>query len=230
MKEKNTSYYYGGNSEAVSHRIGIVDALKGKPYLDLMEVGVEKWRADAVKGARKMLGFVEDQSKSGRRRKKKERRKHKGKHEGLIAAHAPLKMDVDALQTGTDPDTDGEEVDEGMDVDVKPTATSFTGPENPSTVGTVQDHEAIPLEQPQAAKKWIPIPGKLDPEMRITSWFTCTKCHTLEPAYKRLKVLDFKGLCAHSCVQVDKKKRDRTKWSLSECSSPCMIRWVLTVS
>ncbi|PVF97401.1 hypothetical protein CPB86DRAFT_826475 [Serendipita vermifera] len=61
---------------------------------------------------------------------------------------------------------------------------------------------------------WLPTENKLDPEKRVTSWFTCTKCNDVEPRYKRMMVLDFKGLCAHECKEKHKSARDRTSWDI----------------
>jgi hypothetical protein len=50
-----------------------------------------------------------------------------------------------------------------------------------------------PIEQPQ--KK----PNNPRVELLATAWFICRSCPYLEPAYERLGVLDFAGICAHQC-------------------------------
>jgi hypothetical protein len=71
-------------------------------------------------------------------------------------------------------------------------------------------------------KPWRSDPHKVDPELRITSWFVCTKCREVDSAYKRLRVLDFKGLCTHQCVQPGKKKKDVTSWHICKRLILCL--------
>ncbi|KIM22131.1 hypothetical protein M408DRAFT_28941 [Serendipita vermifera MAFF 305830] len=61
---------------------------------------------------------------------------------------------------------------------------------------------------------WHSLPGKLDPEMRVTSWFMCTRCTHMDPRYKRMRVLDFRGLCSHECSQKDWGRANSKKWSI----------------
>ncbi|KIM22133.1 hypothetical protein M408DRAFT_28943 [Serendipita vermifera MAFF 305830] len=65
-----------------------------------------------------------------------------------------------------------------------------------------------------AAPMWHSTPGKLGPEMRITSWFVCIRCTNMDPGYKRMRVLDFRGVCAHECSQKDWGKTNAKKWSI----------------
>jgi hypothetical protein len=70
----------------------------------------------------------------------------------------------------------------------------------------------------QSPPKWHSVPGKLDPEMRVTSWFVCTSCTNMDPGYKRMRVLDFRGICAHECWQKDWSKAQRKNWNIGMCS------------
>jgi hypothetical protein len=67
-----------------------------------------------------------------------------------------------------------------------------------------------------ASLAWQPTEGKLNPESRITSWFTCIKCKDVEPAYKKMMVMDFAGICVHECKEKHKSVRDRTPWDIGE--------------
>ncbi|CAG8609881.1 11673_t:CDS:2, partial [Acaulospora colombiana] len=62
---------------------------------------------------------------------------------------------------------------------------------------------------------WRPTENKLDPESRVTSWFTCTKCNDVEPRFKRMMVLSFEGVCTHKCKEKHKSVKDRTPWDIN---------------
>ncbi|KIM24212.1 hypothetical protein M408DRAFT_242821 [Serendipita vermifera MAFF 305830] len=54
--------------------------------------------------------------------------------------------------------------------------------------------------------------------MRVTSWFVCIRCTNMDPGYKRMRILDFRGVCAHECSQKDWGKTNAKKWSV-DCFS-----------
>ncbi|KIM22153.1 hypothetical protein M408DRAFT_333054 [Serendipita vermifera MAFF 305830] len=61
---------------------------------------------------------------------------------------------------------------------------------------------------------WNPIPGKLDPELRVTSWFICTRCTNLDAPYNRMRVLDFRGICSHVCWEKDRSRSQQRSWNI----------------
>lgn len=61
---------------------------------------------------------------------------------------------------------------------------------------------------------WHSIPGKLDPELRLTSWFICTRCTNIDPPYKQMRVLDFRGICAHVCWTKDRSRSQQQPWNV----------------
>ena len=61
---------------------------------------------------------------------------------------------------------------------------------------------------------WHSLPEKLDPELRVTSWFICTRCINMDPEYKRMRVLDFRGMCAHECWEKSWNKKQQKGWNI----------------
>lgn len=169
--DQNRCRVVGG--ELVSDKISIEEILREKQNMELVGVGVAKWKEGAVKGARRLLGYGESGKKQQRRRRRKKGRVNE--QEG----------------TGVDP-------------------FSITNANHDPT-STKVDFTAItkPTLSP-----WYPQPSKLNPEFRVTALFTCKKCKTLEAKYKRSRVLDFRGLCAHQCTMKDRSKNDVPKWSI----------------
>jgi hypothetical protein len=95
------------------------------------------------------------------------------------------------------------EINAGMDVDIEQSAQNPVAPQ-PDT------------ERPNRSRKWYKTPGKLDPEFRVTAWFVCNRCQSLESGYRRLGVLDFAGMCAHQCRRPDLSKANPVPWDISE--------------
>lgn len=210
--ERESSRYSYDPTEVVSDKIGISRALRFNGNLDLLDVAVAKWRVEAVKGARQLLGYdVGGLSKSKKRRTKKERQGWKMKKE-IIRFMADVQ---DTMEEDDDDHTDNqEEGDDEEDAEQATEATTSAPPVTAPAETMEVDSTKTSTDLPTQKQIYQPKPGKLDPEMRVTTWFSCTKCHTYDSAYKRLKVLDFKGMCSHECVQKDKKKKDRPKWNI----------------
>ena len=58
--------------------------------------------------------------------------------------------------------------------------------------------------------------SKVHPLERATALFQCKECKKAGGSYGRMGVLDFKGLCLHECIQPERSKADKTKWSACE--------------
>jgi hypothetical protein len=67
-----------------------------------------------------------------------------------------------------------------------------------------------PIEQQQKR----PIGPRI--EFLVTTWFICRLCPYLEPAYERLGVLDFTGICAHQCQMPYDAASTSVEWNVCE--------------
>jgi hypothetical protein len=178
---------------AIGERPSIQADLKESPVKDLVTVSLMQWREGAMLGARKLLGFDRY-----RRHGKKRRNSRKNKAKG-----AKISMEVDAVEPSVEESSEAQ-VEFELD------------PENPMEVDDTGKGGRV--DEDSSVQKWHSVPGKLDPEMRVTSWFVCTRCINMDPGYKRMRVLDFRGVCTHECWQRDWSKAQRKAWSIGMCA------------
>ena len=135
-------------------------------------------------GARKLLGF-ESYRRKGKQRQNKRKDKAKG-----------AEMEIDAVEVS----------------DEERSVAHLLDAENPMEGDDTGKGDEV--DEDSSVQKWHSVPGKLDPEMRVTSWFVCTRCSNLDPGYKRMRVLDFRGVCTHECWQKDWSKAQRKAWNI----------------
>ncbi|CAG8554696.1 7820_t:CDS:2, partial [Acaulospora colombiana] len=62
---------------------------------------------------------------------------------------------------------------------------------------------------------WRKAFGKLDPEIRVTAWFICNVCRSLEPRARRRGVLDFLDMCAHQCQRPNCSTKNPIPWAIT---------------
>jgi hypothetical protein len=182
-------YYLSRQRPAVSERLSIEADLRENTVRDLVAVSVLQWRESAMLGARKLLGF-ERYKRSGKKRQNRRKNKARG---------AKTSMEIDAVEPSAE---DCSEIQVESELDA----------ENPMEVD--EPGKGGGVDEDGSVQKWHSVPGKLDPEMRVTSWFACTRCINMDPGYKRMRVLDFRGVCTHECWQKDWSKAQRKAWNI----------------
>lgn len=173
--DPSSFFLFSPRTLPVSENANIQDTLKSPVVLDLVKASLGQWRADAVSGARRLLGFEIPVGKH----KRKRNRKNKGT--------------------------------KAMDVDATPPSSRQIVPGSSTTVDVVPKVGGKGI----LPRMWHSVPGLLDPELRVTSWFVCTRCSNMDPGYKRMRVLDFLGLCAHVCWEKSWSKSQQKDWNIS---------------